>query len=378
MSNTFGDIFKVTTWGESHGGAVGCVIDGCPPGLSVSENDFSVDLDRRRTGQSKLTSARSEEDRVEILSGVFEGVTLGTPISLLVWNKNANPDDYRVLKDLYRPSHADFTYDKKYGVRNWQGGGRASARETTARVMAGVVAKKLLGKMDILAYVKNVHGIEAKIDPVKITLKQVEANDVRCPDKKVAARMEKEILKVRKQGDTIGGVVECRVLNVPVGLGDPVFGKIKAKLADGMMGLPATMGFEIGSGFGCIGMKGSEHNDVFASRSAKTTRNPSTGTLPTAAKNRERVIYTKSNHSGGQQGGITNGMPLVFRVVFKPVSTIFKKQKTVNNRGQSVDLQMIGRHDPCVLPRAVVMVESMAALVLADVLLQQRIIELFK
>ena len=353
--NTFGHHFRITTFGESHGGAVGVVIDGCPAGLKLAVKDFAADLARRRTGQSSIVSPRSEVDEVEILSGVFEGKTLGTPICLMVRNKNARPEDYERLKNTYRPSHADFTYEQKYGIRNWQGGGRASARETTARVMAGVVAKKILklkAKVEILAYVRQVEKIAAKIDPDKVSLAQVESNIVRCPDQKAAEKMIRRIKAVQKKGDTLGGVVECVARNVPVGLGDPVFDKLKATLAHGMMSLPATMGVEFGSGFGCVEMLGSEHNDVFLKEGRK--------------------IVTKTNHSGGIQGGISNGMPIVFRTVFKPVSTVFKPQQTVTTDGKKHTLEMYGRHDPCVVPRAVVMVEAMTALVLVDHWLRQR------
>ncbi|MDP3975535.1 MAG: chorismate synthase [bacterium] len=357
--NTFGHLFRVTTFGESHGGAVGVVIDGCPAGLPLDVKDFRFDLDRRRTGQSHLTSARKEPDEVEMLSGVFQGKTIGSPVTLLVRNQDARPEDYERLKDRYRPSHADFTYEKKYGIRNWQGGGRASARETTARVMAGVVAKKILRQVcgaEVLAYVQQVHDIVAGVDPDKVTLKQVESNPVRCPDKRAAKEMEELIMSIRKQGDTVGGIVECVCRKVPVGLGDPIFDKIKATLAHAMMSLPATMGVEFGSGFGCLGMKGSEHNDVFVAQGKR--------------------IVTKTNNSGGQQGGITNGMPLVFRTVFKPVATIFQEQDTVDSKGKNVKLLMPGRHDPCVVPRAVVIVEAMAAIVLVDHLLRQRTVKI--
>jgi chorismate synthase len=386
--NTFGQLFRVTTFGESHGGSVGVVIDGCPAGLKLDVKDFKQDLDRRRTGQSSIVSARKEEDTVEILSGVFEGKTLGTPIALMVRNKDARSKDYKKMKDRFRPSHADFTYEAKYGIRNWAGGGRASARETTARVMAGVVAKKLLkdlspaslnaagsGKnlspaslnaagsllkrreakvppMEVLAYVDQVGEMKAEIDPMKVTLKKVEANAVRCPDAKAAVWMIDRIKEVQKSGDTIGGTVTCVVKNVPVGLGDPVFAKLKATLAQAMMSLPATMGVEFGSGFGSLGMLGSEHNDIFEMKGKK--------------------VVTQTNHSGGIQGGISNGMPIVFRTVFKPVSTIFKEQKTVTNKGKAAKILMPGRHDPCVVPRAVVMVEAMTAIVLADHLLRKR------
>ncbi len=362
--NTFGQLFRVTTFGESHGGAVGVVIDGCPAGLKLDVKDFDADLARRRTGQSSIVSARKEEDKVEILSGVFEGKTLGTPIALMIRNKDARSEDYKKMKDRFRPSHADFTYEAKYGIRNWAGGGRASARETTARVMGGTVAKKVLKSlgsrvegragMEILAYVNQVGEMKAEIDPMKVTLKKVESNIVRCPDKKSAAWMIDRIKEVQKAGDTIGGVVECVVKNVPVGLGDPVFAKLKATLAQAMMSLPATMGVEFGSGFESLEMLGSEHNDEFY------------------VEGRGSRVKTKTNNSGGIQGGISNGMPIVFRVVFKPVSTIFKEQKTVTNKGKAAKILMPGRHDPCVVPRAVVMVEAMAALVMVDAMLKDR------
>jgi len=335
------------------------VIDGCPAGLKLDVKDFVMDLARRRTGQSSIVSPRKEADEVEILSGVFEGKTLGTPICLMVRNGDARPGDYKRLKDRFRPSHADFTYEMKYGIRAWAGGGRASARETTARVMAGVVAKKLLKELtpgrkkpELLAYVNQVGPLSADIDPEKVTLKKVEANIVRCPDAKIAKKMIDLIKAVQKEGDTIGGVVECVVKNVPVGLGEPIFDKLKATLAHGMMSLPATMGVEFGSGFESLEMLGSEHNDVFEKKAGK--------------------VVTKTNHSGGIQGGISNGMPIVFRTVFKPVSTIFKEQDTVTNKGKKAKLLMPGRHDPCVVPRAVVMVEAMTALVLVDALLRNR------
>jgi chorismate synthase len=381
--NTFGHLFRITTFGESHGGAVGVVIDGCPAGLKIDVKDFKQDLDRRRTGQSSIVSARKEKDQVEILSGVFEGKTLGTPITLMVRNKDARSKDYKKMKDRFRPSHADFTYEAKYGIRNWAGGGRASARETTARVMAGVVAKKLLksrgsrvegrGGMEVLAYVDQVGEMRAEIDPMKVTLKKVESNIVRCPDKKAAAWMIDRIKEVQKAGDTIGGVVECVVKNVPVGLGDPVFAKLKATLAQAMMSLPATMGVEFGSGFGSLGMLGSEHNDLFevmTNDQASMINKRSKGQVPSSKLG---DIITTTNNSGGIQGGISNGMPILFRVVFKPVSTIFKEQNTVTNKGKKAKILMPGRHDPCVVPRAVVMVEAMTALVMADAMMRDRV-----
>lgn len=392
--NTFGQLFRITTFGESHGGGVGVVIDGCPAGLKLDVKDFEQDLARRRTGQSSIVSARKEEDQVEILSGVFQGKTLGTPIALLIYNKDARPGDYKRIKDRFRPSHADFTYEAKYGVRHWAGGGRASARETTARVIAGVVAKKLLQKfqvtsdkfqqgslksqtpmtkgkskgMEVLAYVKQVGELKADIDPMKVTLKQVESNIVRCPDAEAASWMIDRIKEVQKEGDTIGGVVECVVRNVPVGLGEPVFDKLKAVLAQAMMSLPATMGVEFGSGFSSLEMLGSEHNDEFLP-AAKNFKKQSSK-LETNPKFQYPI--TKTNNSGGIQGGISNGMPIVFRTVFKPVSTIFKEQHTVTNKGKAAKLLMPGRHDPCVVPRAVVMVEAMTAIVMADMLMRDR------
>jgi chorismate synthase len=364
--NTFGQLFRITTFGESHGGAVGVVIDGCPAGLVLNEKDFEPDLARRKTGQSSIVSSRKEEDRIEILSGVFEGKTLGTPITLMVRNSNAKSEHYEMLKNTYRPSHADFTYEKKFGIRDHRGGGRASARETVARVMAGVVAKKVLSSqfadgrsqkgMQVLAYVKQVGPYKGVIDPIKVSYKKVESNVVRCPDQSMAKTMVELIQKAQKNGDTVGGVVECVVKNVPAGLGDPVFGKLKATLAQAMMSLPAAVGFEIGegdmSGFDSVYQMGSEHNDAFLVKNKK--------------------VVTKTNHSGGIQGGISNGMPIVFRVCFKPVATVFRDQQTLTKDLKKHTLKMYGRHDPCVVPRAVVIVEAMAAIVLVDALLRQR------
>lgn len=348
--NTFGKLFQVTTFGESHGGAVGCVVDGCPSGLKISEVDIQKDLDRRKPGQSKITSPRKEEDKIEILSGVFEGKTTGTPIMMMARNKDARPSDYEKLKDVFRPSHADFTYEKKYGTRNWQGSGRASARETLARVAAGAIAKKFLNKklkIDFLAFVEQVGKIMAKIDLDKITFEQIESNIVRCPDEKIAQKMIKLIEKVRTEGDSIGGAICVVIKNAPVGLGEPVFDKLSADLGKAMLSIPAVKGFEIGSGFEGVKMNGSQHNDSFLTD--KTGR-----------------IRTKTNFSGGIQGGISNGEDIYFRVAFKPVSTIRKEQDTVNLKGQNVKLEATGRHDPCVLPRAVPIVEAMAAIVIMD------------
>ena len=358
MGNTFGQLFRVTTFGESHGGGIGVVIDGCPPKIEISQADIQRELDRRRPGQSKITTQRQEEDRCEILSGVFEGKTLGTPIGILVRNKDARPQDYAEVAKKFRPSHADFTYEAKYGIRNWQGGGRASARETIGRVAAGVVAQRVLRsfypKIDIVAYVMQVHELAAKIDRSKVKTSDVGANIVRCPDQTAAKKMISLIEKTRAEGDSLGGVIECVVWNAPVGLGEPVFDKLEADLAKAMLSLPATKGFEIGSGFSSTRMRGSEHNDPFEMRAGK--------------------IRTSTNYSGGIQGGISNGEEIYFRVAFKPTATIAREQKTVSASREQTNLAARGRHDPCVLPRAVPMVEAMAALVLCDHALRQRAI----
>ena len=358
MGNTFGQLFRVTTFGESHGGGIGVVIDGCPPKIDISGADIQRELDRRKPGQSKITTQRQEEDRCEILSGVFEGQTLGTPIALLVRNQDARPQDYVDLAKTFRPSHADFTYEAKYGIRNWQGGGRASARETIGRVAAGVIARKVLRtfypRIDIVGYVAQVHDIVAKIDKSKAQMKEVELNMVRCPDSAAAKKMISLIEKTREQGDSLGGVIECVVHNAPVGLGEPVFDKLEADLAKAMLSLPATKGFEIGSGFSATRMRGSEHNDAFEMRDDR--------------------VRTATNFSGGIQGGISNGEEIYFRVAFKPTATISREQKTVTALREQTKLAARGRHDPCVLPRAVPMVEAMAALVLCDHALRQRAI----
>jgi len=358
MGNTFGQLFRVTTFGESHGGGIGVVIDGCPPKIEISEADIQRELDRRRPGQSKLTTQRKEEDRCEILSGVFEGKTLGTPIALAVRNKDARPEDYSEIAGKFRPSHADYTYEAKYGIRNWQGGGRASARETIGRVAAGAVAKKILetlyANFEIVAYVTQIHDIAAKIDRSNVKMKDVEKNIVRCADAAAAKRMISLIERVRDKGDSIGGVIECVIRGIPPGLGEPVFDKLEADLAKAMLSIPATKGFEIGSGFAATRMCGSEHNDPFEMRAGK--------------------IRTTTNKSGGVQGGISNGEDIYFRVAFKPPATIALQQKTVTAAKQQSELAARGRHDPCVLPRAVPIVEAMAALVLCDHALRQRTI----
>ncbi len=354
MGNTFGHLFRVTTFGESHGGGVGVVIDGCPPRLEISTEEIQWELDRRRPGQSKITTPRKEADSCEILSGVFEGKTLGTPISILVRNKDTRPQDYDEMAQTYRPSHADATYDAKYGIRNWQGGGRSSARETIGRVAAGAIAKKILhsyGGVEIIGYVKRIQDLEAIVDPNTVTLEQVESNIVRCPDAESAERMIERIEQIGRTGDSVGGVVECIARNVPKGLGSPVFDRLEADIAKGVMSLPATKGFEIGSGFAGTLLTGSEHNDEFYTDEAGEIR-------------------TVTNRSGGVQGGISNGENIILRVAFKPTATIRKEQRTVNREGEETMLAAKGRHDPCVLPRAVPMVEAMVALVMCDHLLR--------
>ncbi len=353
MGDSFGKLFRITTWGESHGGGVGVVIDGCPAGIALSEADIQADLDRRKPGQSRITTQRAEADEALICSGVFEGRTLGTAISILVWNKDARPEAYDDMKELYRPSHADFTYEQKYGVRNWQGGGRASARETVGRVAAGAIARKILFAefgIETVAYVAKVHDIEAQIDPDTVTAEAVEANIVRCPDPEAAERMIARIEEVRKAGDSVGGVVGAVVRGCPAGLGEPVFDKLTADLAKGLMSLPATRGVEFGMGFASTDLTGSAHNDAFVFRDGR--------------------IRTATNRSGGIQGGISNGENIILRVAFKPTATIVQPQETVDREGRSVELRAKGRHDPCVLPRAVPMVEAMINLVLADHLMR--------
>jgi len=358
MSNTFGQLFRVTTFGESHGGGIGVVIDGCPPRIEISEAEIQRELDRRRPGQSKLTTQRKEADRCEILSGVFEGKTLGTPIAILVRNKDARPEDYSEIARKFRPSHADYTYEAKYGIRNWQGGGRASARETIGRVAAGAIAKKILSTFytdfEIIAYVMQIHELTAKIDRAAVKMKDVEKNMIRCPDGAAAKKMVSLIENVRAEGDSIGGVIECVARGIPPGLGEPVFDKLEADLARAMLSIPAAKGFEIGSGFAATRMRGSQHNDAFETRHGR--------------------IRTSTNNSGGVQGGISNGEDIYFRVAFKPPATIALQQKTVTTSKEQTELAARGRHDPCVLPRAVPIVEAMAALVLCDHALRQRAI----
>lgn len=354
MSSIFGELFRISTFGESHGGGVGVVIDGCPPQIEISALHIQQELDRRKPGQSKITTPRQESDICEIISGVFEGKTLGTPIAILVRNKDARSQDYDEMAVKYRPSHADATYDAKYGIRNWQGGGRSSARETIGRVAAGAIAKKILQQVagvEIVAYVKKIKDIEAVVNPDTVTLEQVESNIVRCPDTTTAEKMIELIDNIRREKDSLGGIVECVVRNVPKGLGEPVFDKLEADLAKAIMSLPATKGFEIGSGFAGTVLTGSAHNDEFYLDESGQTR-------------------TKTNRSGGIQGGISNGENIVVRGAFKPTATIGKEQKTVSKEGEETTLAAKGRHDPCVLPRAVPMVEAMVALVLCDHLLR--------
>ena len=349
VSNSFGQFFRITTWGESHGPAVGVVIDGCPARLPLTAGEIQTDLDRRRPGQSDITTPRKEADKVEILAGVFEGLTTGVPISLVVQSSDQRPEAYAEMREKFRPSHADYTYQAKYGHRDHRGGGRSSARETIGRVAAGAVAKKILhlaNKLEIRAYVTRIHDIAAPTVVEFPTLAQVEASAVRCPDAATAAKMIECIKQARSEGDSVGGIIECRVRNVPVGLGEPVFDRLEADLAKAMLSLPATKGFEIGSGFAGTLLKGSQHNDAFVAKGGQ--------------------VRTATNHSGGVQGGISNGEEIVFRTAFKPTATILQPQKTVDIHGQETELQARGRHDPCVLPRAVVMVEAMTALVLVD------------
>lgn len=357
MSSNFGAVFRISTWGESHGGGVGVVIDGCPPGIPLEADDIQRDLDRRRPGQSDIVTPRKEADRCEVLSGVFEGRTLGSPISVLVRNEDARPESYSEMAAKYRPSHADYAYDAKYGIRNWQGGGRASARETIGRVAAGAVAKRVLAvqapEVEVVAWVRSVHEIEAaEVDPLTVTHEQVESNIVRTADPEAAERMVELIRRLRSEGNSAGGVVECVIRGCPPGLGEPVFDKLEADLAKAMLSLPATKGFEIGSGFAGTRMTGLEHNDPFRMIDGR--------------------VRTLTNRSGGIQGGISNGEPIVFRVAFKPTATVMREQETVTSGHENTTLTGRGRHDPCVLPRAVPIVEAMAWIVITDHLLRQR------
>ena len=341
--NSFGKLFKLTTFGESHGVAIGGVIDGCPAGIPLDFEAIQLEMDRRKPGQSDIVTQRKESDVVEFLSGIFEGQTTGTPIGFIIKNTDQKSNDYSHIKDVYRPSHADFTYDKKYGVRDYRGGGRSSARETACRVVAGAIAKQLLKDVKIYAYTSSVGDLFLDKPYQDLDFSKIESNTVRCPDEAIANQMIEKIREIRKQGDTIGGTVTCVIQNLPVGLGEPVFDKLHAELGKAMLSINAVKGFEYGSGFCGAKMKGSEHNDQFNEDGS-----------------------TKTNLSGGIQGGISNGMDIYFRVAFKPVATIIQKQNTLDNKGDIVEMQGKGRHDPCVVPRAIPIVEAMAALVLAD------------
>ncbi|MFT4942842.1 MAG: chorismate synthase [Flavobacteriales bacterium] len=351
--NTFGNFFKLTTFGESHGEAIGGVIDGCPSGISIDLMAVQTEMMRRRPGQSAIVTQRKEPDTVRFLSGIFEGKTTGTPIGFIIENTNQKSTDYTHIKDSYRPSHADYTFDKKYGHRDYRGGGRSSARETASRVAAGAIAKQLLAGITVDAFVSSVGNIFLEKPYQDLDFKQIERTDVRCPDAETASKMIAKIKEIKKQGDTIGGTITCVIQNVPIGLGEPVFDKLHAQLGKAMLSINAVKGFEFGSGFCGARMQGSEHNDLF---------------------NEDGT--TKTNLSGGIQGGISNGMDIYFRVAFKPVATVMQNQETINNKGEKVEMQGKGRHDPCVVPRAVPIVEAMAALTIADFWLANKLSKL--
>lgn len=391
--NSFGQIFRITTFGESHGGAVGVVVDGCPAGLEISEKDIQQELDRRKPGQSEITTPRQETDTVEIFSGLFEGKTTGTPIMMMVKNKDPRPQDYKNIKNLYRPSHADFTYDSKYGFRDYRGGGRSSARETVGRVAAGAIAKKFLTEkvgLEILSYVESVGEIKTEINHDDVEFKDIESTIVRCPDSKVSEEMIKKIKEVKSKGDTIGGVI-CGLIrgNVPVGLGEPVFDKLHADLGKAMLSINAVKGFEIGSGFDGTKMKGSEHNDLFYLDSLENLNG-----LNESKNSKYSKVRTRTNNSGGVLGGISNGETIYFRVAFKPVATLMMEQDTVGKSSDDSEnsedivnsknfnnskefhetkIRAFGRHDACVLPRAVPIVDAMSSLVIMDHFLRNKI-----
>lgn len=348
--NSFGTLFKLTTFGESHGAALGGIIDGCPPGIELNFDAIQLEMQRRKPGQSTIVTQRKEEDEVQFLSGIFEGKTTGTPIGFIIPNTNQKSDDYSHIKNNYRPSHADFVYEKKYGIRDYRGGGRSSARETASRVVAGAIAKQLLKNITIQAYVSSVGVLSLQKPYQDIDLSLTETNAVRCPDAATATTMENYIKEIKKNGDTVGGTISCVIKNVPVGLGEPVFDKLHAELGKAMLSINAVKGFEFGSGFEGAKMKGSEHNDLYNNDGS-----------------------TKTNFSGGIQGGISNGMDIYFKVAFKPVATIIQKQESLNNKGEITQMIGKGRHDPCVVPRAVPIVEAMTALVLADFYLLNKI-----
>lgn len=347
--NTFGRLFRLTSFGESHGKAIGGVIDGCPAGIALDVEKIQQELDRRRPGQSAIVTQRKEPDTVDIYSGIFEGKTTGTPIGFAIHNTNQRSKDYTHIKNSYRPSHADYVYDKKYGFRDYRGGGRSSARETASRVVAGAIAKQFLSGIHINAYVSQVGTLRLEKDYTQLDFSAIESNPVRCPDAAMAQEMEAYIKTIKKEGDTVGGIISCVLQNVPVGLGEPVFDKLHAQLGTAMLSINAVKGFEYGSGFQGVTLKGSQHNDTY---------NPD-GT-------------TATNRSGGVQGGISNGMDIYFNVAFKPVATVLQAYETINTAGEKVTVQGKGRHDPCVVPRAVPIVEAMAALVLADYVLLAR------
>lgn len=347
--NQFGVVFQLTTFGESHGKSIGGIIDGCPAGIEIDAKAVQKELDRRKPGQSNIVTQRKESDEVHFQSGIFEGKTTGTPIGFQIMNQDQKSKDYSHIKDVYRPSHADFTYQKKYQVRDYRGGGRSSARETASRVVAGAVAKQFLSKINIAAYTKSIGRIEIAKPYDELDLSKVDQFTTRCPDEAMHQQMEEYIKKVRKKGDTVGGVVRCVIQNVPAGLGEPVFDKLHAQLGKAMLSINAVKGFQYGSGFAGTQMNGSEHNDQF---------------------NTDQT--TKTNNSGGIQGGISNGMDIYFDVAFKPVATLLRQQNTINKAGEEVEMQGKGRHDPCVVPRAVAIVEAMAALVMADFVLLNR------
>ena len=343
MNNSFGNIFRLTTFGESHGKAIGGIIDGCPAGYKIDLDHISYEMQRRKPGQSKIVTQRKEDDSVEFLSGIFEGKTTGTPIGFLIKNKDQKSKDYDHLKDSFRPSHADFVYEKKYGFRDYRGGGRSSARETACRVVAGAIAKQILENIDIYAYTSSIGTISIDDDYIVDTQKSIEDSIVRCPDISISEKMINEIKNARKNGDTLGGIVKCIIKNVPIGLGEPVFNKLHSELGRAMLSINAVKGFEYGSGFNGTKMKGSEHNDII--------------------KSDEKTL---SNYSGGIQGGISNGMDIYFNVAFKPVATVMKDQQTIDSKGKESVIKGKGRHDPCVVPRAIPIVEAMAAMVILD------------
>ncbi|OJJ22107.1 chorismate synthase [marine bacterium AO1-C] len=353
--NTYGKAFRITTFGESHGTAIGVTIDGCPPNLELDLEHIQQELNRRRPGQSKIVTQRKEPDQMQIVSGIFEGKTTGTPLTLIIWNQDAKSKDYSHIATKFRPSHADYTYQQKYGIRDYRGGGRSSARETAARVAAGAIAKQFLAQkgIKVTAYTSQVGNIKLTAPYQQLDFKEIEQNDVRCPDPTLATQMIERIKEVRKQGDTIGGVISAVIENTPVGLGEPAFDKLHAELGKAMLSINAVKGFEYGSGFDGVEMLGSEHNDLMF-------------------KDEEGKVHTRSNYSGGIQGGISNGEDIYFRVAFKPVATLMRDQESIDTEGASVTVQGKGRHDPCVVPRAVVIVEAMAAVVMLDFYLRQQ------